>query len=628
MSSGMDDRIPLVSETDRAAVVAALRRGEGVRRDLPGGGRLVFDRPVPFLCLYRRPGPEADPATEGLIASQSAWLSLPPQADPAGVASLLDDIAAVLTARFGAFLLLEMWLRPPGGEEEKPPHVFRIVAPSHAPPVAVLEEMEEALLACTIHRRTPTICVDYQETVHAPADPPWPCCRREGVTCLGLEISPVYRDPHSGEVYVFAWEAFRRRLNTALKRSFHAFAQHCTSWQPAHFHELGPQTPDAEALKVDRGLARISAAFDLLLHVTPVNSDAAWEAFRRSGFERPPEFLYRPRTVAPGRIKRRLFRLPLERIEDPTLVRILLAKRDELDRQITLLADRNTPRFLPGSRALFGDVEPELAALADELLAGIDHDGRPAEAEWLDAEAFANRAREELAWYRRRDRRLRSGVEVREDIAGILVSHGRFLIGRSARVSRSRVAAALAHEIGTHVLTWHNGRHQPFRELQEGMAGYEPLQEGLAVLAEYLVGGLEAARLRQLAGRVKAVQLICEGADFVTTFRTLHREYGFGARSAWMMTMRTFRGGGYTKDAVYLRGLQRLLQRLAEGVDLAGLYVGKLADAWLPYVEELRWRTIVQPPAILPRFFELPEATPRLRRLTAGLRVPQLLEDP
>ena len=176
------------------------------------------------------------------------------------------------------------------------------------------------------------------------------------------------------------------------------------------------------------------------------------------------------------------------------------------------------------------------------------------------------------------------------------------------------------------MVTWHNGRLQPFRELQEGMAGYEPMQEGLAVLAEYLVGELEASRLRQLAGRVRAVELITDGADFVETFRVLHREYGFAPRAAFMMTMRTFRGGGYTKDAVYLRGLQRLLHRLANGVKLEDLYVGKVADTWLPYVEELRWRSIVQPPAVLPRFFTLPGTDARRRRLAEGLTVMQLLE--
>ncbi len=617
----MDTLPPLLSDAERAAVREALRRGEGVRRELAGGGRLVFDRPVPFLCVYRRPDDAPDPATEALIASQAAWLLLPATATAAEADALVAAVAGPLVERFGAFLVLHFRLRP-DVKADTVPHGFRIVAPQAAPPVPVLEEMEDALLACTIHRRVPRIQVTYAETAA-----PWSVCQAQaGVTCLGLEVSPVYRDPRSGEVYVFAWEAFRRRFNTALKRTFHAFAHHYTRLSVAHYHEMGPQTPDAEALKVDRGLARISAAFDLLLHVTPVNADAAWEAFRRSRFEQAPTFLYRPRTIAPGLAKRRLFRLPLERIEDPTLARILYAKREELDRQITLVADRNTPRFLLGSRQLFGDVEPALAALAEELLARIDHDGRDEADEMLDAEAFARRAREELAFYRRQDRRLRSGVEVRDDVSGIMVSHGRFLIGRSARVAASRVAAALAHEIGTHVVTWHNGRLQPFRELQEGMAGYEPMQEGLAVLAEYLVGGLEASRLRQLAGRVKAVQLITDGAGFVDTFRVLHRDYGFGARAAYLITMRTFRGGGYTKDAVYLCGLQILLRRLADGVALADLYAGKLADAWLPFIEELRWRTIVQPPAVLPRFFSLPEAAPRLQRLAEGLTVEQLLE--
>lgn len=622
----MNSDFRIETAADRAAVVDALRRGEGVRAELAGAGVLVFDRPVPFLCLYRHSGPEVDAATESLITGQSAYLLVSHDADPAPLNALLADIAAAMVERFDAFLLLEVWLRPVAAGE-RPPHVFRIAAPRHNPPATVLEEMEEALLACTIHRRTPKVCVDYMDTVQAPGKTAWSPCQsgQAGVICLGLEVSPVFRDPHSGEVYVFALESFRRRLNTALKRTFHAFAHQHTCYRPAHYHETGPSQPDAEALRVDRGLARISATFDLLLHVTPVNADAAWEAFRKQGYEKAPTFLYRPRTIAPGLAKRKLFRLPLERIEDPSLARILAAKRDELDRQITLVADRNTPRFLPGSRALFGDVSPKLGALAEELLAAIDHDGRAA-GNLLDADAFARRAREELGHYRRQDRRFRSGVEVRDDIAGIMVSHGRFLIGRSARVSESRVGAALAHEIGTHVVTWHNGRLQPFRELREGMAGYEPLQEGLAVLAEYLVGELEASRLRQLAGRVKAVQLITDGADFVETFRVLHREYGFGARSAYLMTMRTFRGGGYTKDAVYLRGLQRLLQRLANGVKLEELYVGKVADTWLPYVEELRWRRIVQPPVVLPRFLELPEARERLARLAAGMRVPDLLE--
>ena len=39
-----------------------------------------------------------------------------------------------------------------------------------------------------------------------------------------------------------------------------------------------------------------------------------------------------------------------------------------------------------------------------------------------------------------------------------------------------------------------HGRSQPFQQLYVGLAGYEALQEGLAVLSEYLVGGLSRPR--------------------------------------------------------------------------------------------------------------------------------------
>ena len=609
-------------------LVDRLHKGEGVEWDLPGNGRLYIDRPLPFLCIHRRRTEEGDEATEALLKGQAAWLLVPHDYDSAELDLLLEAITGELARQFGGFLLLELWLNPAeeGGREAR--HRFRILAPKRNPPARVLEEMEDALLEVTIHRKVPRIGIDYAQRIHPPDLQPAAPCSRAGasVVCLGLEINPVYRDPRSGETFVFAHEAFRQRLGIALKRTFHAFVVGHTRHRPAHYHELGTQTPGREAFRVDRALARISSQFDLLLHVTPVNADAAWKEFKRARFQKEVEFLYRPRTIEPGLMKRRLFRIPLERIEDPTLAQIFRAKRDELDRMITLVADRNTPRFLLGSRQLFGDVDQTLAEVAGELLEGIDG-GTEEAGEMLDAAAFAEQARRETALYRRQDRRFRARVEVRDDVAGIMVSHGNFLIGKGAKVSSGRVRAALAHEIGTHALTWHNGRMQPFRELQEGMAGYEPMQEGLAVLAEYLVGGLDAGRLRQLAGRVKAVQLIVEGAGFVDTFRVLHRQFGFASRSAFMITMRTFRGGGYTKDAVYLRGLQQLLQLLGAGKALESLYVGKVAAQWLPLLEELSWRQVLEPPSLLPRFFSDPASQRRLQRLRRGLSVMQLIEE-
>ncbi len=85
-------------------------------------------------------------------------------------------------------------------------------------------------------------------------------------------------------------------------------------------------------------------------------------------------------------------------------------------------------------------------------------------------------------------------------------------------ISRQRVAALLHHEIGTHLLTWHNGKQQKLRLMHSGLAGYEGFQEGLALLAEFLSGGLTAGRLRLLAARVLACRAMLTGATFLETF--------------------------------------------------------------------------------------------------------------
>jgi uncharacterized protein (TIGR02421 family) len=167
---------------------------------------------------------------------------------------------------------------------------------------------------------------------------------------------------------------------------------------------------------------------------------------------------------------------------------------------------------------------------------------------------------------------------------------------------------------------------QPFQQLEVGLAGYDGLQEGLAVLAEYLVGGLSRFRTRVLAARVVAAHHLLDGATFVDTFRALDRNYEFSQRTAYTMTMRTYRGGGLTKDAVYLRGLLQILRYLHEGGDLEPLFVGKVASAHLPLICELSVRQIIKPPALRPRYLEGPEAQQKINRLRGGMKILELLK--
>ena len=55
-------------------IIAALGRGSSIRRRLPREGRLHIDRPLPFLCAYRRPLRAEDPGTERLLLGEASYV--------------------------------------------------------------------------------------------------------------------------------------------------------------------------------------------------------------------------------------------------------------------------------------------------------------------------------------------------------------------------------------------------------------------------------------------------------------------------------------------------------------------------------------------------------------------------
>lgn len=183
---------------------------------------------------------------------------------------------------------------------------------------------------------------------------------------------------------------------------------------------------------------------------------------------------------------------------------------------------------------------------------------------------------------------------------------------------KSRVAPLIQHEVGTHILTFHNGKKQPMHLLRYGLADYDELQEGLAVLAEYLMGGLDALRMRLLAARVMAASSLTRGESFAEAFSLLHEQYGFAKKTAFGITTRIYQSGGFTKDVIYLRGLIRLLDYLKEGGDLEPLLMGKIAIKHISIIQELRERGILKPPAIKPRYLTDKTAVEKLRRIKQG----------
>lgn len=357
----------------------------------------------------------------------------------------------------------------------------------------------------------------------------------------------------------------------------------------------------AIAAEVDAALLAIDAELDWLIALNPLGTDALWREFDASGRQRVSALRYADPVLDLDAIRRRLLALPVERIESPLLADVLAEKQCDLARTIELVRLRGTGGFVDASIELFGGVEPELLALARRLLDAVQP-GEPLEAD-TGVDAVVSAVEDEVAWYRERAPDFELDVVVNADVGSLMmVSHGRLYLDAELRLPQARLQPLVQHEVGTHVVTHYNGARQPLRQLSVGLAQYDPLQEGLGVLAEFLSGYLPGERLRILAARVVAAQMAIERQGIPEIFACLHDEHGFATDEAFDVAVRALRGGGLTKDAVYLRGLCDLLADLRAGNPFEMLFVGKFALRHRPVIAALVEEGWAAPPRLLPRY--------------------------
>lgn len=595
-------------------------RGE-LRQTIGRSGRVHIDRWLPFLVLHRSDEPESSIARRVAVNSPAylIWAS----EDDAEASEALVAIAAALRDALGPILLIEIedapWRAQPKDAPELPPFVVHIAAAGGRGALRALDTLRKACGDVEVDLRRATVDTD------APVEPHGPGGDGDGADRLRMTIPPIHRGP-DGRPYPRLTHELAVALGDALLRAAAAFMEGSPG-APLHYRALGRSAFLAAALHADRKLDAIARSYDFLLSLTPINTAEAMHLFLEGQAERAPEFRYRPLTVDPDLAKRDLYEIDLALLEDPTLERLLCAKRRELDYQLTMLATRNTPGFRPASQLLYGGVDPQLLSDAHALLAS---DGCRApthrEAAVVRAEEIAAAARELVGRYRRADERFDATVEVRDDVSGLIVSGRKLMIASDSRVANGRVDPLLAHEVSVHLLTCCNGGAQGLTIFRTGLAHYEGIQEGLGVFAEWAVGGLTRLRIRLLAGRVVAVDAMLAGADFIETWRRLTRDLGFTRPTAFNIAMRVFRSGGFAKDAIYLRGFRQVVDLVAAGASLDPFWLGKIAPEDLEAVEELLLRKLLQPPVFKPEFLAREDAQRRIARLRGGLPFDRILD--
>lgn len=564
---------------------------------LPTRSKLVFNKVVPYLFIYRM-SEKRDPMIAELVKSEYAYLTTK---DPSFSArTWLTPICQKLAAEFGSCLIVEAW---PATEEQISDIEVRVsrknvqsiaeylVKHIHLEPMGISAKLVSDPKMPTPKGMEPAIDIKDRNNAQ--------------VLYIGLSINPKYLTETS-EILPLLMRQFRETLSKSLSKTFFEFVRIHTLAKPTEFRIVHQSELAPLVWEIDQQLSKESQRFDFLLLITPINSHEAWLQFKKDNYRKTPTFQYRPMPIDPDIIKRNLYNLRIEDLYDPTIAYLFRDKRKELDGMMSMLSERGKEGFMHGSLQIFGNVSEKMLDKAKAILAIIDDSevAKVNEENVIYAEEFAVMAREEINYLKKQNPSFNTTVRLRDDISGVMVNQGVLNVSKQYKISRNRAPALIQHEVGTHIVTYFNGKQQPFNLFKLGVPGYEKLQEGLAVLSEYMVGGLTNERLRILAGRVVAVHYMLAGNKFVDTFSMLVEHYKFNKSTAFQMTMRVYRSGGLTKDALYLQGLSELITYIKNGNDIKLLTMGKIRKEYIPIVQELTFKGVLKPPILTPRYLE------------------------
>jgi len=611
--------IPDLSEKSIEKILTTLEEDKEISCHLPGKGILHIEKALPYLVIYRKK--KEDKGTRRFVINESSYMIIGNEDFP-GYQKLLFEISHKLSAQMESYLLFEMY----SGTADT--NKFRIKGPAKRLPSA-LDTLKEELLKVNSEFTGLYLDAEIQDTFTRQSETDEPLMNVEdakscGAVLVGLEIPPVYRNDKN-ELYPVFFRNFKDFLIKAIHRSFFEFIRVQTSGGVASFNALGRKYLKQIVFDIDKQLADIEKSYQFLWLVSPANIHDIKKEFFESNYENVIDYHYRLLPIDPDVLKRKLYNLKIEDIDDPAMSYLFREKREELDMQITMLNERGTKNFMYDSIRLYKGVENKLCEEARYILREIPEETNDNDKDLLDSKAFSSLARKEFDYFHKQDENFKCKVHIRKDVNVMMVSHGELYIPADYKMNRVEAEALIQHEVGTHVLTYYNGSNQPLNQLSIGLADYDPLQEGLAVMSEFMVDGLTANRLRILAGRVIAGEALIEGGNFQEIFRLLKKDYGFSAERAFNITSRIMQGGGFMKDIIYLKGLVLLKDYLQNGGEYEPLLAGKYGIKHTGIIKELTDRKVLKPVQVKPSYLHSEKMYEKLELIRQGLSLPQMV---
>ncbi len=601
-------------------VIEALNSEGGAEIELKYGGKLYLDNDRPFLIIYRKSSNDKEMIQ--LAESTGSYLIIE-NGNFEYFHSMVKNISKKMSTRFGSFIFIEIYSGPLESSE------FVIRGPAHKLPIS-LKVLQKELQKIKNEKRQNNILnvrieqtksrLNSQKAGFFSIDE----LKNLGCTFIGLEIPPIYMKSN-GATYPIVFENLKKGFIAALQKSIFEFVRVQTPSDINSYAALRKRKIHDKLFEIDQQLTAIENAYQFLLLVAPVNVQSIRKTFFESKYEIIPPFHYRLLPIDPDLLKRKLYNLRIEEIDDPALAFLYGEKREEIDQELTMLKERDTKKFLFRSLRLYKGVKKNILYEAKLVLNTLEENVHQEKTKEVNADDFQKMAEKEFNYFREQRPDFKSRVHIRKDVNIIMVSRGELYVPADYTMTKNKAQGIIQHEIGTHVLTFYNGKQQPLTQLSQGFAGYDSLQEGLAVLSEYLVGGLSGNRLRLVAGRVVAGDALLNDASFKEVFHLLHYTYGFSKHPAFNITSRIFQGGGFLKDIVYLRGLVQLRDYLQEGGNFDILLSGKFALEHVSLIRQLIERKILKPAQLKPSYYENKDFKKRMKKLRDGLALSKMV---
>lgn len=339
--------------------------------------------------------------------------------------------------------------------------------------------------------------------------------------------------------------------------------------------------------KIDNYIDNLVKKIELLSYVNPVNIEEEKEKFFASKYLTDPVFVYPSRDFDKFKLHKEFFALPLESIKDNELRNLyeeIIYFYSGLIQCIETIGEGK--KFYYNSLRSFGSPTEQDVENAKFILHFEDED--------LQAAMFQPKYSSEdaVAIFREYASQYDFDFDIKssDKMAAIaMVSNNlkTLFVNSNHTFSDNEMAVLNNHEIGVHLVTTMNGLLHQLKIFSHGLPNNEETQEGLAVFSEYMSGNLTLKRLKELAYRVIAVHSLAKGYSFSKTFRLLHNNYDLDRETAFYITLRAHRGGGFTKDYLYLSGLKKVYDYYENQQDLSLLLTGKVSLEYVDTIESL-----------------------------------------